>query len=98
MIGAKAKPAGNSRVAESLTPERYEGFDGHYIGGSRRPGRIGTKAIDGDPYSGEVQAGMTHVNGLSVDDAPTGPFGGEKNSGVGRLGGEWMIRELTTDH
>ncbi len=29
---------------------------------------------------------------------PTGPFGGEKNSGIGRFGGEWIIRELTRDH
>jgi aldehyde dehydrogenase (NAD+) len=49
-------------------------------------------------FARRIQAGMTHVNDHSVDDAPTGPFGGEKNSGVGRFGGEWIIRELTTDH
>ncbi len=32
-----------------------------------------------------VQAGMTHVNDHSVDDTPTGPFGGEKNSGIGTV-------------
>src|SRR5581483_3576959 len=31
-----------------------------------------------------VEAGMTHINDSSVDDTPTGPFGGEKNSGIGR--------------
>jgi aldehyde dehydrogenase (NAD+) len=45
-----------------------------------------------------VQAGMTHINGSSVDDTPTGPFGGEKNSGLGRFGGEWIIEEFTTSH
>jgi len=45
-----------------------------------------------------VQAGMTHVNDHSVDDSPTGPFGGEKNSGIGRFGGEWIIHEFTRDH
>jgi aldehyde dehydrogenase (NAD+) len=45
-----------------------------------------------------VQAGMTHVNDHSVDDSPTGPFGGEKNSGLGRFGGEWIINEFTRDH
>jgi aldehyde dehydrogenase (NAD+) len=45
-----------------------------------------------------VQAGMTHVNDASVDDAPNAPFGGEKNSGIGRFGGEWILREMTTDH
>jgi len=45
-----------------------------------------------------VQAGMTHVNDQSVADTPTGPFGGEKNSGLGRFGGEWVINEFTRDH
>jgi aldehyde dehydrogenase (NAD+) len=45
-----------------------------------------------------VEAGMTHINDSSVDDTPTGPFGGEKNSGIGRFGGDWIIQEFTTDH
>jgi aldehyde dehydrogenase (NAD+) len=45
-----------------------------------------------------IQAGMTHVNDQSVDDTPTGPFGGEKNSGLGRFGGDWIINEFTRDH
>jgi peroxiredoxin len=31
------------------------------------------------------------------DDSPTGPFGGEKNSGIGGFGGEWIIHEFTRD-
>jgi aldehyde dehydrogenase (NAD+) len=45
-----------------------------------------------------LQAGMTHINDSSVDDRPNSPFGGEKNSGIGRYGGEWVMRELTTEH
>jgi aldehyde dehydrogenase (NAD+) len=45
-----------------------------------------------------IEAGMTHINDSSVDDTPTGPFGGEKNSGIGRFGGEWIIEEFTTAH
>ncbi len=45
-----------------------------------------------------IDAGMTHINDQSVDDSRTGPFGGEKNSGLGRFGGEWIIHELTRDH
>ncbi len=45
-----------------------------------------------------IKAGMTHINDSSVDDTPTGPFGGEKNSGIGRFGGEWIIEEFTTAH
>jgi aldehyde dehydrogenase (NAD+) len=41
---------------------------------------------------------MTHINGFTVDDGPNNPFGGEKNSGIGRYGGEWIMQELTTDH
>jgi aldehyde dehydrogenase (NAD+) len=45
-----------------------------------------------------IHAGMTHVDDCSVDDTPTGPFGGEKNSGIGRFGGDWIIQEFTRDH
>jgi len=45
-----------------------------------------------------VQAGMTHVNDSPVNDLPTCPFGGEKNSGVGRYNGRWAIEEFTTPH
>ncbi len=45
-----------------------------------------------------IDAGMTHVNDHTVDDTPTGPFGGEKNSGLGRFGGEWILHEFTRDH
>ena len=36
-------------------------------------------------------AGMTYVNSDNVDDTPTGPFGGEKNSGICRFEGEWIM-------
>lgn len=45
-----------------------------------------------------MQAGMTHINDQTVNDLPNAPFGGEKNSGIGRFGGSWAIEEFTTDH
>lgn len=45
-----------------------------------------------------IQAGMTHVNDMPVNDEPHVPFGGEKNSGLGRFNGDWAIDEFTTDH
>ncbi len=45
-----------------------------------------------------IDAGMTHINDISVNDDPNTMFGGEKNSGLGRFGGEWIIAELTADH
>jgi aldehyde dehydrogenase (NAD+) len=46
----------------------------------------------------QMEAGMTHINDQTVNDLPNAPFGGEKNSGVGRFGGEWAVAEFTTDH
>ena len=40
---------------------------------------------------------MAHVNDQPVNDLPNCPFGGEKNSGIGRFGGEWAIEAFTTD-
>ncbi len=45
-----------------------------------------------------IDAGMTHINDTTVNDEPNTAFGGEKKSGLGRFGGEWAIREFTTDH
>jgi aldehyde dehydrogenase (NAD+) len=45
-----------------------------------------------------MQAGMTHVNDSPVNDLPNCPFGGEKNSGLGRYNGAWSIEEFTTVH
>jgi aldehyde dehydrogenase (NAD+) len=42
-----------------------------------------------------ITAGMTHINDMTVDDQPNAPFGGEKNSGLGRFNGEWAIEEFT---
>ena len=41
-----------------------------------------------------IEVGMTHVHGTSVDDTPTGPFVSEKNSGIGRFGGGWILEEF----
>ncbi|MEE4454364.1 aldehyde dehydrogenase family protein [Novosphingobium resinovorum] len=49
-------------------------------------------------FARRVEAGMTHVNDISVQDSPFNMFGGEKNSGIGRFNGDWIISELTTDH
>ncbi|KAB0265575.1 aldehyde dehydrogenase family protein [Microvirga brassicacearum] len=49
-------------------------------------------------FAQRVQAGMTHVNDQPVNDLPFSPFGGEKNSGIGRFNGKWGIEAFTTDH
>lgn len=43
----------------------------------------------------ELEAGMIHVNGPTIHDEATVPFGGIKDSGSGREGGRWSMNELT---
>lgn len=45
-----------------------------------------------------ITAGMTHINDISVNDESNMPFGGEKNSGIGRFNGEWILEEFTRTH
>jgi len=42
----------------------------------------------------QLQAGMIHVNGAGEGMQPFAPFGGMKQSGYGRLGGEQGLREF----
>lgn len=46
----------------------------------------------------QIEAGMTHVNDIPAIDMPGLPFGGEKNSGLGRFGSAGVIEEFTTEH
>jgi acyl-CoA reductase-like NAD-dependent aldehyde dehydrogenase len=43
----------------------------------------------------QIEAGMAHINDQSVADAAYAPFGGEKNSGIGRFNADWIIDEYT---
>lgn len=49
----------------------------------------------GRMLANELESGMCHINGLTVADEPNAPFGGEKNSGIGRFNGEWVLEEFT---
>jgi aldehyde dehydrogenase (NAD+) len=51
----------------------------------------------GAKFALRMECGMAHVNDQPVNDLPNCPFGGEKNSGIGRFGGEWAIEAFTTD-
>lgn len=48
-------------------------------------------------FARAIQAGMAHVNDQPVNDLPFNPFGGEKNSGIGRFNGRWAVDAFTTD-
>ena len=49
----------------------------------------------GSAFAAQLDIGMTHINGISVADQSNAPFGGEKNSGLGRFNGEWVLNEFT---
>jgi len=49
-------------------------------------------------FARQVRAGMSHINDIPVNDEANAPFGGEKNSGLGRFNGDWAIDEFTRDH
>ncbi|MEA3178390.1 MAG: hypothetical protein QOI59_1913 [Gammaproteobacteria bacterium] len=42
-----------------------------------------------------LEAGMVHINDTTVSDEPHVPFGGIKNSGFGREGGNYSMEEMT---
>ncbi|MEJ2038684.1 MAG: aldehyde dehydrogenase family protein [Desulfosarcinaceae bacterium] len=49
-------------------------------------------------FARNIYAGMTHINDITVDDQPLAPFGGEKNSGLGRFNGDYLMEEFTRAH
>jgi aldehyde dehydrogenase (NAD+) len=53
--------------------------------------------VRGVRFARAIEAGMAHVNDTPVHYEPNAAFGGEKASGVGRVGGAWALREFTTD-
>ena len=42
----------------------------------------------------QIDAGMVHVNDHPIQDEPNAPFGGMKDSGMGRFNGEWVVEKL----
>jgi aldehyde dehydrogenase (NAD+) len=41
-----------------------------------------------------IDSGMVHINDHPIQDEPNAPFGGMKQSGLGRYNGEWVMDEL----
>lgn len=52
--------------------------------------------LKGMDFARRIQAGMVHVNDTTVQGEPHLPFGGEKNSGVGRFNSRWIVESFTT--
>ena len=49
-------------------------------------------------FAEKIDAGMSHINGITVADHANAPFGGEKNSGLGRFNGRWIFEEFSRTH
>ena len=49
-------------------------------------------------FAQRVEAGMTHINDTTVHDDIHAAFGGEKQSGLGRFGGDWIMEDVTSPH
>lgn len=49
-------------------------------------------------FAQRIEAGMTHINDTTVHDDIHAAFGGEKQSGLGRFGGDWIMEDLTSPH
>ena len=47
-------------------------------------------------FAKKIEAGVTHINDSPVNDSPFAPFGGVKNSGIGRFNGHWAVEAFTT--
>ncbi|WP_164667694.1 aldehyde dehydrogenase family protein [Virgibacillus doumboii] len=60
-------------------------------------GAVHTSNVErGVEFAKKVETGMIHVNDITINDEPIVAFGGEKQSGLGRLNGEWSLDEFTT--
>jgi aldehyde dehydrogenase (NAD+) len=60
-------------------------------------GAVHTRDLDrGVAVARRIDTGMIHVNDCTIHDEPNVAFGGEKQSGLGRLNGAWSLDEFTT--
>ena len=58
-------------------------------------GIITSDADRGLELAQSIEAGIVHVNDQPVGDEPQMPFGGVKDSGFGRFGGQAVVDEFT---
>ncbi|VDG94518.1 aldehyde dehydrogenase family protein [Sporosarcina sp. ZBG7A] len=60
-------------------------------------GAIHTASVEiGVEMAKQIHTGMIHVNDVTINDEPIVAFGGENQSGIGRLNGQWSLDEFTT--
>jgi len=80
---------------QSATREEFM-FSTPYIAGKTLSSAVLTNNMQlAMKFALELEAGIVHLNGPTVHDEATVPFGGVKDSGMGREGGRWSIEEMT---
>jgi acyl-CoA reductase-like NAD-dependent aldehyde dehydrogenase len=56
---------------------------------------FGADVANAEAVARRIQSGICHINGSTVHDEPQMPFGGVKQSGWGRFGGDAALDEFT---
>jgi aldehyde dehydrogenase (NAD+) len=82
-------------VDESIAAEFTERFVANDSEYGLSAGIITRDEEKGLAIANRLQTGMAHVNDSSVNDEPHVPFGGMKNSGLGRHGGKASVETFT---
>lgn len=60
-------------------------------------GAIHSRDVErGAELAKQLDTGMIHINDGTINDEPNVAFGGVKNSGLGRLNGDWSLDAFTT--
>src|SRR5713226_2727860 len=60
-------------------------------------GAIHTNDVEyGAELAKQIRTGAVHINDGTINDEPVVAFGGEKDSGFGRLNGRWALEEFST--
>jgi cell division ATPase FtsA len=90
-IVGRAKSIGRFEVLGSGVA-RYEGIKG---GRWQKPENVDNAVAKALYLAEGIDAGMVHVNDGSVDANASCPFGGVKQSGRGREGGQYSLNEMT---
>lgn len=63
---------------------------------------LSSAVFSGDIYHGlqyakQLETGMAFVNDQSINEEAHIIFGGEKDSGIGRFNGQWVVDKFTTE-
>jgi acyl-CoA reductase-like NAD-dependent aldehyde dehydrogenase len=88
-VGGTWRAGGTGRYGDDLDP---------WSGGRVARIALASTADVREALESARDAQKAWANDASVGNEPHLPFGGEKNSGLGRFGSQWILEEFTTVH